>query len=139
MPRRSHFVWRAKIFFEEPILHSPFSGGRSYISERGHTIICLQKNGELKMENVESGVRLMCRESTTLRQRAPSDASTAWRPHEIRLKHLELVKKTVSEGQAQAKLQPAHRAGRVNHAKSGGGRARRNGGARRSEVHNVER
>src|SRR5262245_52025859 len=81
----------------------------------------------------------MCRESTTLRQKAPSDASTAWRPHEIRLKYSELVKKTMSEGQAQAKLQPAHRAGRVNHAKSRGGRARRNGGARRSEVHNVER
>src|SRR5262245_7075132 len=56
-----------------------------------------------------------------------------WRPD-----HSELVKKTVSEGQAQAKLQPAHRAGRGDHAKSGGGRARRNGGARLSEVHNVE-
>src|SRR5437867_10342446 len=37
-----------------------------------------------------------------------------------------LARKTVSEAQAQAKLQLAHRAGRSNHTKGGRGRSRRN-------------
>src|SRR5262245_15655834 len=62
MPRRSHFVWRAKIFLRDrfSILNFQFSifgrrtahsqsamsGARCYLSEPGHTINCPPKNGE---------------------------------------------------------------------------------------------
>src|SRR5258708_22372133 len=43
-----------------------------------------------------------------------------------------------SEGQPQPELQPAHRVGAADHAERRGRRARRHGGARLSEVHDVE-